>query len=237
MSATKRILITVVGIGLALTMSLPSASADGGSPSSLTAEWWQWVLSIPPAQNPVLDATGANCVVGQRGGTWFLAGTTGGPAVRNCTVPEGRTLFFPVANYVFVDTPDLCGQGPGATPVRVMRAAVDEVIDDVTGISVQLDDEPVRRVQRIRSQVFAVAMPEDNYFDAPCASAGGSPGGVYPTAVDDGYYVTLRPLAPGVHTLHFHAEAPSFGVVIDTTYNLTVVPVPKQVPMGTAALP
>lgn len=225
MKFAKRSLITIVGIGLAFLMPLPSAAADAGSLPSLTAEWWQWVISIPPAQNPVLDSTGANCVVGQRGGTWFLAGTAGGSVTRNCTLPEGVALFFPVANYVFVDSPNACGQGPDATPVKVMRAAVEELIDGVTNISVQLDGEPVGRVQRIRSRVFAVTMPEDNFFDAPCATAGGSPGGVYPTAVDDGYYASLRPLSPGEHTLHFHAEVPDFDVVLDTTYNLTVVPV------------
>ena len=106
-----------------------------------------------------------------------------------------------------------------------MRTAAGEAMDAVTAISVQLDGEPAGRVQRIRSQVFAATMPEDNYFDAPCATAGGSPGGVYPRVVDDGYYVSLRPLAPGAHTLHFHAEVPAAGFVTDTTYHLTVVPV------------
>lgn len=27
----------------------------------LTSQWWQWVLSIPPEDNPLLDTTGEKC--------------------------------------------------------------------------------------------------------------------------------------------------------------------------------
>ena len=35
----------------------------------------------------------------------------------------------------------------------------------------------------------------------------------------------LKPLAAGEHTLHFHAEHPGSGFLVDVTYHLTVVPV------------
>ena len=44
----------------------------------LSAEWWQWALSIPSTHNPLLDPSGQDCMVGQRGDTWFLAGVFGG---------------------------------------------------------------------------------------------------------------------------------------------------------------
>ena len=51
------------------------------------------------------------------------------------------------------------------------------------------------------------------------------PGGIYSSAVDDGYYAIVRPLRPGNHTLHYHAEVPDAGFVIDVTYHLIAVPV------------
>src|SRR5258706_16430044 len=51
-----------------------------------TAEWWQFILSLPAAANPLLD-TGAQCAVGQRGPVWFLAGSLGEVVTRTCTVP------------------------------------------------------------------------------------------------------------------------------------------------------
>lgn len=65
--------------------------------SSLSAQWWEWALSIPPSVNPSLDTTGANCMVGQHGAVWFLGGFFGDnpdPITRACTVPAHKTLFF-----------------------------------------------------------------------------------------------------------------------------------------------
>jgi hypothetical protein len=61
-------LIAIVGIiGLGLMMPLNMAFADSQSFEQLSAEWWQWALSIPTSENPGLDGTGEKCVVGQRG--------------------------------------------------------------------------------------------------------------------------------------------------------------------------
>lgn len=76
-----------------------SDTVQRGALHGLAAEWWQWVLSIPESVNPLLDETGDDCVVGQRGPIWFLAGTFfGGTAERECPVPSGTRLFFPVIN-------------------------------------------------------------------------------------------------------------------------------------------
>src|SRR6266404_1942081 len=85
MHRTTRSIFTVVGIVMGLTMTIRTASAEPGTlpPGQLpvlTGEWWQWALSIPASQNPLLDTTGDKCMVGQRGPIWFLAGTfTGEP--------------------------------------------------------------------------------------------------------------------------------------------------------------
>ena len=45
------------------------------------------VVSIPTANNPLTDTTGEDCMVGQRGPVWFLAGTFGGgPTTRSCSI-------------------------------------------------------------------------------------------------------------------------------------------------------
>jgi hypothetical protein len=53
------------------------------------------------------------------------------------------------------------------------------------------------------------------------------PAGIFSPAVDDGYYVKLKQLRIGAHTLHLRAETAT-GVDQDVTYNLTVVPVSKK---------
>lgn len=97
--------------------------------SQLSAEWWQWVYSIPQPytadaalSNPLLDTSGAYCMVGQRGAVWFLAGTGGsGQVKRSCSIPEGASIFFPVINFVNVNTP---GCPTGTPPMNVQHCWV-----------------------------------------------------------------------------------------------------------------
>jgi hypothetical protein len=111
MQSQTRHFLTIVGIiGLGLMLSLQGALADEQSFKELSAEWQQWVLSIPTPVNPLLDTTGAHCMVGQRGAVWFLTGTSfGGSVTRVCDVPEGKPLFFPVVNSVNINSPNVCG--------------------------------------------------------------------------------------------------------------------------------
>jgi len=194
----------------------------------LTGEWWQWAASIPVAGNPLLDSTGVDCMVGQRGSIWFLAANFGGGSTnRSCTIPKGKQLFFPVVNSVNIDTPNVCGQGSDRIPVADLRAFSAVLVDGAVDISVTLDGAPISKLARTRSEVFEVTLPEDNLFDAPCQNAGlgNVPAGVYSPAVDDGIYVLLRPLEIGSHTLNFKAENPGAGFNVDVTYLLNVVPV------------
>jgi hypothetical protein len=200
-----------------------SAGAQSRSPEKLSAMWWEWGFSIPAAQNPQIDSTGANCMVGQRGPIWFLAGVwTGGAATRNCSIPEDKYLFLPVANSVQINAPNVCGDPPGDMTVAQLRHAAAAGLNE-TNLSVQLDGRPVNDLLHIRSNVFAVALPAQNIFNlATLCGPGGVPAGVYSPAVDEGYYVLLEPLQRGMHTLHVHAAG---SVAVDVVYNLNSVPV------------
>ena len=224
MRAKARVVLTILGMGLGSIIPNQMVFADAQSFKQLSAQWWQWALSIPTSINPLLDATGANCMVGQSGSVWFLAGTFNGrPATRACAVPADKVIYFPVINSVNINAPNVCGQGPDNVPVHELRAISAASIDAVTNLSVELDNQPIKNVHRVHSEVFEIALPEDNVFDAPCSGLGNVPAGVFSPGVDDGFYVRLNPLPVGNYTLHVHAESP--GNSQDTTYNLTVVPV------------
>ena len=110
----------------------------------LSAEWWQWALSIPTSVNPQLDKTGENAVVGQHGPVWFLAGVFGGGRpTRACSVPEGTALYFPVINSVNINTPNVCGQ-PSALSVKDLRALSAAFVDGATNLSVTVDLVAIR---------------------------------------------------------------------------------------------
>jgi hypothetical protein len=81
----------------------PSRSVEetGRTYGQWSARWWQYVLSIPAPENPLLDLTGARCARGQSGPVFFRVGTfttttatngdVNGIAHRSqCSVPEDR---------------------------------------------------------------------------------------------------------------------------------------------------
>ena len=98
----------------------------------------------------------------------------------------------------------MCGQLESLS-VEQLRAISAGAVDAAPNLSVQLDGVPIKKVRRVKSKVFAVALPEDNVFDALCGS-NNVPAGIYSPAVDDGFYVLLDKLSAGKHTLKFQAK-------------------------------
>jgi hypothetical protein len=213
---------TVAFGGHAVAETVSASGALALSEAELSAEWWQSVLSIPAGVNPLFDLTGERCMVGQRGAIWFLHGAfTGTPVVRNCVVPEGKVLFFPVINNVVLNTPNMCFQA-GPMTAAELRAQVAPFIDAASNLSAAVDGHPVP-MRRVRSLPFAAVQPADNIFVDPCGGPSQQPAGVYSPGVDDGYYVLLAPLPKGQHTVRVLATSGSFS--IDVTYNLTIAPI------------
>jgi hypothetical protein len=229
-----RDIFAVVSIVGGLMIPVNAGIAQGVPPGqlpTLTGEWWQWALSIPTSQNPSADTTGEKCMVGQRGSIWFLAGVSGGgSATRSCSVPEGATLFFPVINFVNVNTPD-CGQNGQNFTAKQLQDAIQPAINGIHSVAATVDGKDVKEtlLRRVLSDPFEAALPADNIFGPnACGTGIPLPAGVYSPVVDGGDYVSVPPLAAGTHMIRFHGESDSnaFGhVTQDVTYNLTVVPV------------
>jgi hypothetical protein len=235
--------LTITGLAYSGTASAAAHVVDNGdvvfdadeapfgtSYSQWTARLWQHMLSIPTPLNQFTEGVLNACWSGQSGPAWFLVGKlfVGGTTIRSCTVPADKALFFPVYNSVQINTPDICGQ-VGAMTVRQMRANAAGGLLALTTMSVELDGHPIAglREHHHKSQVFDVALPEDNVFNQFCGGPGSVPGGVYEPSVDDGYYLMLKPLSEGGHTLRIRS-ADSNGFDQDVTYHLSVRPKAKR---------
>ena len=193
--------------------------------SALSAQWWQWIFGIPADINPSLDITGINCAVHQSGPVWFLAGTfTGGPVVRNCTVPADKALFFPLVN-----TFDLFDPTETGTPLDDVRALVAPLINGVVTLQATLDSADVKDLfgYRVASRGFTYVLPENNLATALFGAVfpDGYPAKKYGPTTSDGYWLLVAPLSLGKHTIHFGGtvDLPNVHFTTDVTYNLTVV--------------
>jgi hypothetical protein len=224
----KRVVLMALGVILALALASPIALAQAEQSAraprasgELAAAWWQWALSKPAEDFPLFGGdptyTEEQCngepVTATQGETWFLAGSAGTTSVeRTCSMPAGSQLFFPVVNYVWVFT------DPETDTDRQARESVQGFMrgllsDPEFSMVVTVDGEEVHRIVRAKSQFFDVQLPEDNVF--------GEPAGTY-RALADGFWVKLRPLSEGEHTIHWVMNAPNSGFSQDVTYHLTV---------------
>jgi hypothetical protein len=221
---------------LALAGGNPEVIPPNANPLGLTygewsARWWQWAFSLPVADNPFFDEGGdcTNGAQGQSGPVWFLTGVinTSGSAVRNCTVPAGRMLFFPILN---VECATL--ENNGSTEAD-LRTCTESYMSVATSLAAELDGKPIQRLQRFRaaSPLFTYGpLPADNVvqfigFDAP--------EGATSLSAADGFYLMLAPLSVGHHTLRFTGTfeiSPPF--TLNITYHLTVPP--DRIKTGTA---
>lgn len=230
MKSTIGKISTALGaLALALTMTASLARAQSAYPpaSLLATQWWQWALSTPASENPLLDTTGAFAAVNQHGRVWFLAGNLGGTTVRNINVPAGKALFFPIVNTFDVENGIAShvepAAGPGGTivfmvkqPVQTAQAFVSTIIATATGLSCTVDGRPLQisAANLEQSTPFSVFLPANNIV--------GVPAGVYFPFVDSGYYVLLPPLSPGQHTIHFAGGLTYFPYSLDVTDYITV---------------
>jgi hypothetical protein len=103
-----------------------------------------------------------------------------------------------------------------------MRESSASFINGATNLSVTVDGIPIKKLRRVQSEVFTVALPKDNVFVA-FNICGDLKAGIYSPAVDDGIYVLVDPLDVGTHALHIHAENPEPSFKLDVLYTLNVV--------------
>jgi hypothetical protein len=184
---------------------------NGLNAAELSAEWWKWAMSSTDEMNPVRDISGAHCNAGQQGNIWFLAGGFGSSLIRrNCTIPAGKYIFFPIINEVYwpqeEDTAYTCAE-----------AIRDAVVDNDTAIElfVELDGKAIKNPKRFRART-------KNCFDVfERIPAGRKPYRAYPSA-SDGYWILLKPLKAGKHTLKFGGQYLHGNNLQDIEYELSI---------------
>ncbi len=198
----------------------PNSKPGGKSYGEWGAEWWKWALSFPADQSPITDPDGRYGSLKQSGNVWFLAGNFGGVTERSITIPAGKMIFFPLANYwddwPCVNSPDF-KPAPGQTLEEFLTADVAVYVGMINNLTVEVDQVALKDLFNYRGTSGLtpfVADASQIAFD-PCITGGPEWG------VADGYWLMLAPLSRGEHTLHFTAQA-TWGFMLDVTYHVTI---------------
>lgn len=206
--------------------ALPNDVVVGGkSAREWTAEWWKWVLSIPTADNPLLDHDGSKATIGQPDGpVFFLAGIANdsGTIRRSFAVPEGKHLFFPLRNTSWenVDTtPPLS--------LEELRENAARFVEQVSELHASVDGTALTNLweHRLVAPAFSVFLEEGMdvysfFYQHPVY-------GLLDPFASDGFWVMLAPLPLGTHTVVFGgSDGPPNYFTIELVDTITVVPPP-----------
>lgn len=175
----------------------------GASQEEWARRWWQWAWSFDDTESPVADRTGRFCGARQVGEVWYLAGTYGTQrTIRTCRVPAGKVIFFPLINYV-------------VHPARGAREDCSALMSRAAAIT----DQPSALVLELDGKKFA-ALSLHRQVSRGCFNLNAAVAAPESPllAAANGYYVALRPLAAGTHTLNFGGILPTMSQAV--TYTL-----------------
>jgi hypothetical protein len=192
----------------------------------LTADWWKWVMAIPSEINPLLDDTGEDCGVNQQGPVWYLVGTPGdtkignlttGDAERDCVIPEGKKILFPIINAQCLELND---QIFGPQLEEKLRQCAEDIINEVDILEASIDGKNITNFEkfRVQSPLFTITIPEDNAFGYTNFT------NIPQKTISDGYWVEVKGLDPGEHTIEFTGGATAFNFVTHVLYHITIEP-------------
>jgi hypothetical protein len=195
----------------------------------LSSEWSNWLVAESIATNPAFDPDGRFCDLNQKGKVWFLAGTFGGLVDRTCEIPAGKAIFFSLGGVFISFAPDFPSVGDPClnlgTTVEKVRCDVNNDVLLAPDISLEatLDGVPINDLFAYRTQSqpggFTLHAPDPSLI----TEGFGLPAGDRFPAVSDGYYMYLKPLKLGKHTLNFAITNPDQSKA-GVNYTLLITP-------------
>jgi hypothetical protein len=211
----------------------PHSVVYGKTLQEWSARWFKWIWSFPVNDNPDLDKSGEKAKLGDVGPVFFLAGWFGNPppggaVYRSVTIPADKYIFFGLESASDDNVQRGCTH-PAVTCAS--RKTIDElynelataVIPYVSSLHASIDGRPVPNLWAHReiSPVFSYVLQlTDNLYEIVNNYSDPDARGTIFPVVADGYYLMLRPLSAGHHTISFGGTLG--GQSIDVTYDVRV---------------
>jgi len=161
--------------------------------------------------SPAIDNTDEKSCVEQRDpNVWFLASTIGGRVERTVKIPSGKAVLFPVINVTISNSED-----PTLNTDTDMTSFVRRHMDDIVKKQASIDGEDlfISEKFRVQSPPFNFSYPPNNIFGAQEGPTRG---------VGDGYWIFMRPLQPGKHTISTYGSCMSGKIQIEAIIQLIV---------------
>lgn len=172
-------------MGSAGTVIAPSEAPLGASYADWGVGWWQWLLNVPPIEDPEVG----DCQAGQGGEVFYIPHVPPGMAVTtDCTVAPDQWILAS-AGGTFWDSSD----GSVDTSDELL-SLVEADIPLFSEPAVIVDGEEVADIASywVVNPAFTIEYAEGNVFGLPTGSWDAAMGG---------WFVMIPPLEPGSHTI------------------------------------
>lgn len=168
--------------------------------------FWRWALELPlsPLPHPFEDCNHRPISAAQSGNVWFWA--TPNAAQLTCnqvatTIPAGTSIFLSVLDGMSIFLPMFDGTTSTDTPpIQTFTAnqlkIASAFASDIQDLFCTIDGVSVANLAAYRTTTGPFS------FSAPSPWIFGHTGGKG-TSVADGYYLLLKPLSAGLHTIHY----------------------------------
>lgn len=184
-----------------LAFVMPGENVGALSQAEWSWRYWEWVKSFPKGQEPADDQTGSICIQNQSGPVFMLTGSSHGkPIKRLGEVPTGKYFLLPVLVNLAEETETYNCE-------RLKHTVLNKIPNNEDSIYVEIDGKKIINMKSFRQPIGCYLV--DTYS------------GDQTFAASDGYWIMVRPLAPGKHTIHFGGRFAD-GFSQDILYELTV---------------
>lgn len=216
------LLLTSVGAVAKDTVKISPTNAVvyGRSYQQWVGEFWKWALALPVEGHPFLDSNPVyDLSANQSGNVWFWSAPDG-PLTRTATIPLGTSMFLTLRDVECssLEAPD---SGFHGDTEQEQRTCAKFWADHIVNVFCVIDGVAVEDLPSYR---FSGAQVQIN---APTPWVFGETGGTG-TSVGDGYYLMLKSLKKGTHTIHyggtFHFDAGEISEEpLDLPKDITIV--------------
>jgi hypothetical protein len=205
---------------------LPGSSPYGISFNQWIGKWWQWYNSVPKTESPNFPdypnhISKVDCGIRQDPSSpvffLFTPLVDEPSAERTCDVPKNKAILLPI----------ISGEADDGDPEQTDKSEQGMIQtaksgNDYAAISIKLDNTKLNFNEapkfRTMSGFFNMTLPEHNIWEEKEVP------GTY-KGVTEGYFLFLKPLSEGNHTLYYEAATnpPNPNVYAQAvTYHLNV---------------
>ena len=183
-----------------------SARPHGHSLVDISTAFNQWLYGTPAGSNPNLEGECEQSPLDSR--IWFLPVSLGGESEVTCEIPTGTFLALTPGGW---ECSSLEPEPFFGSNEAELRECVDAGFALLSYVEVSFNGTTVTNLDEYVVTSRLDTLPPDNLLSADSG-----------ITMDKGYFLVLRPLSPGAHTLRAYDEFGDLGFQAGITYTPVV---------------